>query len=344
MLLALWHVSSEILASAKALRRPRLGRRIEFTALEIVEMRGFFLRGPGSGQVLVETIVSAMSPGTEMAVLMGLPNAVRAMPFYPGYSGYGKVVSTGKSTSLRKGQYVAGQIGHASIAVVDEMNLSLCEPTDDPHCMAMIELGCIVQQGVRKAQIRLGEHVLVVGAGLLGQMSVIYASAVGAGKTTMLSRSARKQKSSEASLPKHEFIVDSGESGFVAPIEADVSLECVGTSEALITAINHVRMGGRVVNLGSPRATVSGQAFLSIVAEKSSEVIGSHISTLPVIDGHPNDMTKSQERAVFVDLVRRGVFKIPSHTVVAASSSENVNKAFESISFGGSDATILFEW
>jgi len=343
MLKASWHVANELLSSIKSTRLPKFGQRIEFSALEIVEMRRFFLRGPGAGEVLVKTITTAMSPGTETAVLMGLPNAVRAMPFYPGYSGYGEVIGTGRRTDLKKGQLVAGQIGHASLAIVDEKNLVVCEQNDDSQSMAMIELGCIVQQGVRKARISVGEHVLVIGAGLLGQLSVVYSMLTGAGRITVLSRSDRKRESSKQALPPHEYLIDD-EIGPEVSISADVVLECVGTGDALNTAVHHVRRGGRVVNLGSQRGAFSAAKLLSTASSNSAELIGAHISTLPVTDGNPNNMTKREERETFVQLVRAGSFVMPTHSVVNATSSDNVNRAFESITSGGSAATILFEW
>lgn len=341
---AWWHVVNELLASIRALRRPRFASRIEFSDLEIVEMQNFFLRGAGAHQVLVKVLVSAMSPGTETAVLMGLPNAVRPMPFSPGYSGYGIVISTGRGSRIKKGQLVAGQLGHASLAVVDEANLVVCEPSDDAQQMAMIELGCIVQQGVRKARIKIGEHVVVIGAGLLGQLSVIYADLAGAGNITVLTRSDRKRASIAAALPPHEYRVIGSGSDYTETLDADVALECVGTGEALSTASRNVRRSGRVVNLGSTRDIVSASSLFSVVAENSAQVVGAHISTLPSRDGNPNNMTKRQERSVFVDLVRRGKFVLPTHSVVPATSSENVNKAYESITTGSPDATVLFEW
>jgi len=341
---ASWHVANELLFSVKSARRPRFGDRIEFSALEIVELRRFFLRGPGTGQVLVKTITSAMSPGTETAVLMGLPNAVRAMPFYPGYSGYGQVVATGRRTNLKKGQLVAGQIGHASIAVVDESNLVVCSSGDDPHQMAMIELGCIVQQGVRKARIRIGESILVIGAGLLGQLSVIYATLAGAGQVTVLSRSDRKRESTSDVLPAHTFLVDGQDIDSEMSVEADVVLECVGSGEALNNAAHHARRGGRVINLGSQRGAYSAAKLLTTTSSKSAELIGAHISTLPSADGNPNNMTKNEERETFADLIRTRNFVMPTHSVVTVRSSSDVNQAFESVTSGGSDATVVFEW
>ncbi|MBM3459215.1 MAG: alcohol dehydrogenase, partial [Armatimonadetes bacterium] len=46
-------------------------------------------RLPGVGEVQIATEVSLISPGTERAFFLGLPNAQGRFPSYPGYSNVG---------------------------------------------------------------------------------------------------------------------------------------------------------------------------------------------------------------------------------------------------------------
>ena len=50
----------------------------------------------GKGEVTIETIVSAVSPGTERAQFLRLPNAQISLPYPPGYSLAGRVVDVGR--------------------------------------------------------------------------------------------------------------------------------------------------------------------------------------------------------------------------------------------------------
>ena len=63
------------------------GRRIQYLDFEIAHLEPFEFLGPARGEVLVSSVASCVSPGTERAVLMGLPGARRPFPYVPGYSG-----------------------------------------------------------------------------------------------------------------------------------------------------------------------------------------------------------------------------------------------------------------
>ena len=182
-----YQIQGELLSSANALRSPRIGRRAVFRDHEIADLESFIWRGPGRGEVGVNVLFSAVSVGTERAVLLGLPNAVRPMPFYPGYSGSGIVASVGRGVhELRPGDLVAGQLGHASYGVANASRLVQFEGRSFAPMMAFVELGCIVQQAMRKARIRLGESVAIVGSGLLGQIAALYANCLGSGEITLI--------------------------------------------------------------------------------------------------------------------------------------------------------------
>src|SRR6266849_5003196 len=69
---------------------------------------------PKAGELLVETEVTLISPGTERAFFLGLPNAAATFPYYPGYSSVGRVASLGEpptraadGSELRVGDRVA---------------------------------------------------------------------------------------------------------------------------------------------------------------------------------------------------------------------------------------------
>src|SRR2546423_11909118 len=91
---------------------PTSRRSLVFAAPGRVEMREEQMPAPGAGEALVESIVSAISPGTEMLVYRGhlpagvaLDATIRGMtgaPSYPlkyGYASVGRVVDTGRDVS-----------------------------------------------------------------------------------------------------------------------------------------------------------------------------------------------------------------------------------------------------
>src|SRR4051794_32940394 len=93
------------------------------------ELTSFTLPDPKPGELLIETEVTLISPGTERAFFLGLPNAETKFPSYPGYSSVGRVAALGEGTAsegsgnaLQVGDRVVSGSGHAGHAVVRANN------------------------------------------------------------------------------------------------------------------------------------------------------------------------------------------------------------------------------
>lgn len=94
-----------------------------------------------------------------------------------GYSSAGTVIEVGAGvTGFRVGDRVAcAGVGYASHAEINFVPVNLCTPLSENVTLeqaAYTTLGAIAMQGVRQAQAQLGEAVVVIGLGLLGQLTV----------------------------------------------------------------------------------------------------------------------------------------------------------------------------
>jgi polar amino acid transport system substrate-binding protein len=94
-----------------------------------------------------------------------------------GYSAAGTVVSVGDEVSgVRAGDRVAcAGLGYASHAEVLSVPKNLCVRLPDEVSFdagAVATVGAIALQGVRLAELTLGESVVVIGLGLIGQLTV----------------------------------------------------------------------------------------------------------------------------------------------------------------------------
>src|SRR6185369_14454596 len=94
-----------------------------------------------------------------------------------GYSAAGTVISVGDETSgLRAGDRVAcAGLGYASHAEVLSVPKNLCVRLPDEVSFdegAVATVGAIALQGIRLAELTLGESVVVIGLGLIGQLTV----------------------------------------------------------------------------------------------------------------------------------------------------------------------------
>ncbi|MDQ1136299.1 threonine dehydrogenase-like Zn-dependent dehydrogenase [Microbacterium sp. SORGH_AS 1204] len=120
--------------------------------------------------------------------------------------------------------------------------------------------------GVRSAAVGRGDAVVVVGDGAVGLSAVLAAHVAGAASIILLSRHGERARLG-ASFGATEVIGERGPGAVDAvrtllPGGADGVIECVGTQEALDTALGCVRSGGRVGTVGLPHGTTIDLASL----------------------------------------------------------------------------------
>ncbi|WP_010268721.1 zinc-dependent alcohol dehydrogenase [Paenibacillus senegalensis] len=132
------------------------------------------------GFLLVQTAYSAISPGTEMM----MNGHYYSKPFILGYSAAGIVKETkGDSVTLKKGQrvacYGAPYVKHAELLAVPR---HLAVPIPDHVSLeeaSTVGLGAIAIHSLRQANLQFGELLLLIGAGILGQITAQIAQAAG---------------------------------------------------------------------------------------------------------------------------------------------------------------------
>lgn len=84
--------------------------RIIFTGPGVAELQAAPLPRPQDHELLIRTRVSLISPGTERAFFLGLPNTSRQYPQASGYSNIGEVVAVGAQVQgWSPGDRVAGE-------------------------------------------------------------------------------------------------------------------------------------------------------------------------------------------------------------------------------------------
>lgn len=176
---------------AKALIVPEFGKM----AVDETEVPA-----PGPGEVLLETLFSVVSPGTELRVFGGRqPGDIRP-PFIPGYSLAGQVLDRGPGVSLPEGtlcfatgtQAASHHLtwgGHASLAVVAKNAVVPVPEGVDALSATFAHVAGIAWRGVSVSGIAARFNrgcdltqtsVAVVGLGTIGQLSTRCFKATGA--------------------------------------------------------------------------------------------------------------------------------------------------------------------
>lgn len=326
-------------------RRIHRGSRVEFLDFEASDLEPYEFLGPGPGEALVETKRSLVSPGTEVAVLRGLPGARRSFPYVPGYSVCGTVLRVGKNTRhVAPGSLVAGRMAHASQGIMTPASLFRVPDGVDPDEASFIELGIIALQGVRKARIRPGDRVAVIGQGLVGQLAARLARVAGAEPIVAVASSGRRRGPALEPGGADRFVALDAERDRLRSIEADIVIEAVGSSRAITTAMEAARDGGTVVLLGSARDLGRNLDWWHIAQKRELRVVGAHIGALPSCDTSPGRWTYEREGRLFLDLLSSERLRVSDLITWRASPSE-CNQVYEVLSEGGrGHVGIVFEW
>lgn len=268
------------------------GHRVVFRETERVEVEPFSVASPGPDGILIETELSLISPGTEGAVLKGLPNAPRAFPTCPGYSNIGRVLEVGaRVTDVAPGDRVATHTAHASHVCVGKD--ALCEPvpTDlSSECAAFSTLASVGMQGVRKARIELGESVLVIGQGLVGNLALQLARLQGGYPVAAADLDAGRLEIARRVGADHvvrEADVAAAARELTRSDGARVVIEATGHPEVIVTALQAAGRCGRVVLLGSTRGETERVNFYRDVHIRGVTILGAHGPVRPVRDASP---------------------------------------------------------
>jgi 2-desacetyl-2-hydroxyethyl bacteriochlorophyllide A dehydrogenase len=160
---------------------------------------------PGPDRMILRTLWSALSNGTERALLMGETyNKGQSYPVHPGYQAICRVVAVGDEvTRFAPGDTVfAGTFGaHAEFQAVHEEDLVVKLPADSDHrALAFLAVAAVSWNNIGLTRILPQERVLVIGAGLIGQFAV-QAARIAGGSVALASRSADRLRAAQAAGP-----------------------------------------------------------------------------------------------------------------------------------------------
>ncbi len=137
---------------------------------------------PGPGQLLLKTLYSCVSPGTELRCLAGKQASGDDWPFIPGYSTSAEVVGRGSGCTVAEGTLVrcngtqAANTatmwgGHIAHQVVDEGSVQVVPDGVDALDASIARIASIAHHGVRLAHPKPNDAVAVVGLGPIGQFA-----------------------------------------------------------------------------------------------------------------------------------------------------------------------------
>jgi len=305
------------------------GKRVVFRRRGVVELEEFYLDPPGKDEVLLKAITTVISPGTETAFLLGLPNTSGTYPQYPGYSFAGVVEATGENTEFEIGDRVVAACHHASLVLTNKDRVLRIPKGTSFEEAAFFNLAAIAMQGVRKAQVELGESVAVFGLGVVGLLAAQLAKLSGAIEVIGVDLYENRRRTALKVGVDH--VIDPRQADPIETIRgltnggADIVIEATGHPNVIVDAIKAANRLGRVILLGSTRGITNGINFYRDVHRKGIVIIGAHTSVRPRHESFKYFWTVKDEWRLSLKLINRKLLKVAPLISAKMSYKEAVN-------------------
>ena len=265
----------------------------------------------GPGEVLVRNRVSLVSAGTELAMFTRTHRgfdepgfAYAKYPFYPGYLAVGEVVAG--ASDLQPGARVFHRGNHETFSkqkIADVV--SLPGELSDEHAtfLGLLE---IAMTAPRLAPAKMGEQVVVIGMGGVGNLCAQLYLHAGAGLVAAADLSEARLAIARAcgvhaafcvrQKPLADWVQGLGKRG------AELVVEAVGSARGIGDALQCVAERGIVVLLGSPRTKMEIDPYFEI-HRKGIAVIGAHGRNV-------DPATKLRDRPLLLEWLRMGKIKV----------------------------------
>jgi 2-desacetyl-2-hydroxyethyl bacteriochlorophyllide A dehydrogenase len=211
---------------------------------------------PGDGEVVTKTLLTGVSTGTETRVYRGNQSGSN-FPLIPGYENLGEIVDAGPGATLSPGERVfvrshsyepgpyskqwGSQVSHSRTSEAAAIVVPSSVPDKDA---IYAKVAAISLHGVKRAKVRDGEWVVVVGLGIIGHFVVQHAIARGARVVAVDLDETRLDLAREAGA-EHTF--DAGTADVEDAIKkvtdggANVAFDATGLAKTLSTTASYLR-------------------------------------------------------------------------------------------------------
>lgn len=273
------------------------------------------VKAPEAGEVLVKTVCSTISAGTERANLIGEVNVgIGKMPEKPvfprqaGYSTSGIVEAVGEGvTSVKPGDRVAMcWTHHSEYNCIPEKQVSLLPEGVSFEDAAIAHIGTFPLAAVRKCHLEIGEPAMVMGLGILGMLAVQLLHAAGAAPVIAVDPVAEKRE--YALRYGADFALDPREADFPETVKqltgggAHVAIEVTGLGKGLDQALDCMAPMGRVALLGCTRHSDFTIDYYKKVHGPGIVLYGAHTLARPKTESSRGLWTDADDRNALLKL------------------------------------------
>jgi len=331
-------------------------RGIVFPEANRAELIRQDVREPGAGEVLVKTVISTISAGTERANLIGEVNVgIGKMPEKPvfprqaGYSTSGIVEAVGEGvTSVKPGDRVAMcWTHHSEYNCIPEKQVSKLDDSVSFEDAAIAHIATFPMAAVRKCRLEIGEPAIVMGLGVLGMLAVQLLRAAGAAPVIAVDPVAEKR----------EYALDYGADYALDPREADfaekakaltgggahVAIEVTGIGKGLDQALDCMAPFGRVALLGCTRHSDFTIDYYKKVHGPGISLIGAHTLARPKAESSQAMWTDADDRNAILKLQQLGRIRL-APPVREIHTPEDAPEIYQRLITEKNFPVVQFDW
>lgn len=266
-------------------------------------------------QVLLQTECTLISPGTEFASLSGVTNRENfKFPCTLGYSAVARVLDIGINvTAFREGdRCLCYHSCHRNIQKMNQAELVKIEDDSLASEEAVFAvIGCMGFQGVRRCRPEIGESLMVMGLGLLGQFAVQTARLSGCLPVIALDfnperRAIALQTGADAAFSPDDPMLQDQVLALTRNRKCDCVVEGTGNPQALIQGLKLTANFGRVSLVGCSRTPTESVDFYNLIHRPGINIIGAHNMARPLNDRRPGVWTMKEDMATLLRYMAAG--------------------------------------
>jgi 2-desacetyl-2-hydroxyethyl bacteriochlorophyllide A dehydrogenase len=279
------------------------------------------VRPVADGHLLIAATCSLISTGTELTALHGTYDPGThwdrwvSYPFRPGYSLVGRVVEAGKGCEdVAAGTRVVARVPHQQYVSLPRDDVVLVPDSISDEDAAWYAMATISQNGVRRASPQLGDCVVVVGLGLLGQLVVQYSRLLGAREVVAVDTAPMRLEIATkhgATVALESAVADVGDVvlELTNGAGADVVYDVTGAAPVLQSALGLVRRLGKLLLLGDS-GRPDQQHLTGDIVTRGISLIGAHDSNPPAIPSDHTPWSKPEMGRLFFRYLERGEMRV----------------------------------
>lgn len=337
----------------------------------MTEYKKIFVRAPGEvacvkdtidetnipeGKVLIRTKYSTISSGTELACVSGKERWF-PLPGTPGYSAVGEIIGMGAGvTGFRCGDLVFCDGKHAQIQycqAAGESAYMVRLPEAIELCVApYIRMAGIAITGIRNSDIEIGDKVMVLGLGVVGNFAAQLAKMQGADVLCVEPCDNRGEIAGRCGLKN---IVSPGEADYGEKIASftegkgmNTVIDATGIPAVIMSNYKYIAPKGELILLGSPRgsyeADVTGLLRQVHTFASDATIKGAHDHRYPTRESIYVKHSRIRNIKIVAELIKNGAL-IVKPMISMLAKPEEAAVAYDRLkNHADENMSITFDW